>query len=87
MEFALVFLIIAVGLLFALVLAGMWNVNEMSKKIKDQKPIIPGATPTYVRAPAPPHTHTFEAKSEHEEQGKHVVVKVCWCGEVIREIG
>ena len=78
--------VVGVLLLLGAIMLGvtMWQLGNLRGRVKtlsqptshlfDTLPAMSG------------HTHTLKVNSRHEEQGHDVVVKVCDCGHVVREV-
>jgi hypothetical protein len=80
-------ILIAGAIVLAIVVLGVaimaWQIGNLRGQIK--RGAAGGGAAALSVAPRS-HTHTYKVNSAHEEQGHTVKVKLCECGDVVREV-
>jgi hypothetical protein len=80
-------ILIAGAIVLAIVVLGVaimaWQIGNLRGQIK--RGALGGGGAAFSAAPRT-HTHTYKVNSVHEEQGHAVKVKLCECGDVVREV-
>jgi len=86
MSVEFIFSVFGVLLLLGAVVLGvtMWQLGNLRGRVKT---LSQPTSHLFDTLPAQSgHTHTLRINSRHQEQGREVLVKVCDCGHIVREM-